>query len=138
MGGIWEFNCTCLIVSRFVASLRNTYPQLTESYFLVFCTLIHKCGNWERGRAVSFPGIHKSDLIYSVAFEPFHILPNTEANVMLWIVKSTNCQNSLDMAVQVELCICSMTQVISKFFWMQWLWIYINGSPVVLYMASES
>ncbi len=26
---------------------------------------IHECGNWERGRAVSFLGIHKSDLICS-------------------------------------------------------------------------
>jgi hypothetical protein len=28
---------------------------------------IHECRNWERGRAVSFPGIHKSDFRYSVA-----------------------------------------------------------------------
>ncbi len=26
---------------------------------------IHECGNWERGRAVSFLGIHKSDLVCS-------------------------------------------------------------------------
>jgi hypothetical protein len=25
----------------------------------------YECGNWERGSAVSFLGIHKSDLIYS-------------------------------------------------------------------------
>jgi hypothetical protein len=27
---------------------------------------IHVCGNWERGGAVSFLGIHKSDLVCSV------------------------------------------------------------------------
>jgi hypothetical protein len=28
---------------------------------------IHECGNWERGRAVSFLGIHKSDLLCSTS-----------------------------------------------------------------------
>jgi hypothetical protein len=29
-------------------------------------SLKHECGNWERGRAVSFLGIHESDLLCSV------------------------------------------------------------------------
>jgi hypothetical protein len=29
------------------------------------CSQIHECGNWERGRAVPFLGIHKSDLVCS-------------------------------------------------------------------------
>jgi hypothetical protein len=29
----------------------------------------HECGNWERGRAVSFLGIYKSDLLDAVRFE---------------------------------------------------------------------
>jgi hypothetical protein len=28
---------------------------------------IHECGNWKRGRAVSFLGIHKTDLVCSAA-----------------------------------------------------------------------
>jgi hypothetical protein len=29
------------------------------------CSQIHECGNWEQGCAVSFLGIHKSDLVCS-------------------------------------------------------------------------
>ncbi len=36
--------------------------------------LLHECGNWEIGRAVSFLGIHKSDLLCSVLFLSIFLL----------------------------------------------------------------
>ncbi len=44
-----------------VSDLLNIFPRSVHSH-------IHKCGNWERGRAVLFLGIHKSDLLCSAAF----------------------------------------------------------------------
>jgi hypothetical protein len=36
-------------------------------YIYINSSQIHECGNWERGRAVSFLGIHKSVLLCSAA-----------------------------------------------------------------------
>ncbi len=33
---------------------------------------IHECGNWERGRTVSFLGLHKSDLLCSLSCQILH------------------------------------------------------------------
>jgi hypothetical protein len=42
-----------------VSDLLYIFPRSVRSQ-------IHKCGNWEQGRAVSFLKIHKSDLLFSV------------------------------------------------------------------------
>jgi hypothetical protein len=40
-----------------------------RSWEYINCSQRHECGNWERGRAVSFLGIYKSDLLDAVRFE---------------------------------------------------------------------
>jgi hypothetical protein len=56
--------------SQFLHSCINLFCcskiQADRSWEYIDRSQIHKCGNWERGRAVSLLGIHQSDLVCSV------------------------------------------------------------------------
>jgi hypothetical protein len=53
-----------LLVSTYFAAAK--YADRSWEY--IDRSQIHECGNWERGRAVSFLGILHSDLVCSVGF----------------------------------------------------------------------
>jgi hypothetical protein len=58
-------------------SVSNLYLTTIERFIYfhdrsgINCSQVHECGNWEQGRAVSFLGIHKSDLVCSVGRDSY-------------------------------------------------------------------
>jgi hypothetical protein len=87
----WDFKRPCIECSEFrlmllmhckerdcTAHSKQIFPEmklrgLVPNSFIfkwdyINRSQIHECGNWERGLAVSFLGVHKSDLVCSVFF----------------------------------------------------------------------
>jgi hypothetical protein len=56
-----EMKLRSLVPNSYInESVRDLWEYINRSQ-------IHECGNWERDGAVSFPGMHKSDLLRSAS-----------------------------------------------------------------------
>jgi hypothetical protein len=84
-----NFHIRVSVSDLYIFQDQSTYFSAAKeadwSWEYINCWQVHECRNWERGHAVSFLGIHKSDFQHSaeakLMFFFFHVIPTQRAHI---------------------------------------------------------